>query len=231
MTLSPRLAAIARLIPAGSRVADVGTDHGYLPVWLRQTGRSPFIIATDIRPGPLDAARQSAMRHGIESGIDFRLADGLAEVLPHEVDTVVIAGMGGETIAGILNRTPWLKAGEHRIILQPQSKIPELMDALALGGYRVSDQHLVEDTGEIYTVYEVTVGAMAPSIGGARYIHPVLLARGDDLLEPYLAGLCGKLRRAVEGLEKSQRPEDQDKRSEFQLILQELEKWRGAHRK
>ncbi|MCL2827597.1 MAG: class I SAM-dependent methyltransferase [Oscillospiraceae bacterium] len=231
MTLSPRLAAMARLIPAGSRVADVGTDHGYLPVWLRQTGRCPFVIATDIRPGPLDAARQSAERHGIKSGIDFRLADGLGGVLPQEVDTVVIAGMGGETIGGILARTPWLKTGEYRIILQPQSKSPELMDALALGGYRVSDQHLAEDAGEIYTIYEAAAGDMAPPVGGARYIHPALLERGDALLELYLAGLCGKLRRAIEGLERSRRPEDQDKRSEFQLTLQELEQWRGVHSK
>jgi len=226
MTLSPRLGAIARLIPSGSRVADVGTDHGYLPIWLRTEGRSPFVIATDLRPGPLEAARKNAGRYGIETGIDFRLADGLDGILPQEVDTVVIAGMGGETIAGILERAPWLKAEGYRIILQPQSKVPELMDALAWVGYGVIDQHLVEDAGEIYTIYEVEVGGMERLSGGMRYIHPTLLARGDVPLEAYLSGLCEKLRWAINGLEQSQKAEDGAKRKAFAQTLSDLEQWK-----
>ena len=202
MPLSPRLTAIGCLIPPGSRVADVGTDHGYLSIWLLKQGISPFVIATDLRPGPLEAAKESARQANIQEGISFRLADGLEAVLPHEIDLVVMAGMGGETIGGILSRTPWLKEGGHRLILQPQSKIPLLMDGLAAGGFAVLDQHLVGDGGRIYSIYEVVSGPMEPLRGGARYLHPALLKRGDPLLEAYLTGLCRKLRRALHGLEQ-----------------------------
>jgi len=156
MNLPPRLFAIARLIPPGSRVADVGTDHGKLAVWLLEQGVCSCVVATDVAPGPLSAARRNAMRAGVVSGLDFRLADGLAAVSPEEIDMVVIAGMGGETIMRILARTPWLKSESYRIILQPQSKIPELLDFLSIEGYLILAQHFVEDAGRQYTIFEVT---------------------------------------------------------------------------
>ena len=156
MHISPRLCAIGRLISPGSRVADVGTDHGYLPVWLTQQGRCPFVIATDVATGPLDAARRSADQAGITSGIDFRLADGLDAVRPDEVDTIIIAGMGGETMAGILYRAPWLKSEPYRILLQPQSKVPELIDFLSEEGYCLLDQHVAIEGRRHYIIFEVT---------------------------------------------------------------------------
>ena len=99
--LQPRLRAIADLVPAGSRLLDVGTDHGYIPVALRLAGRIPSAIASDIGAEPLDHARRTAARYEADR-IDFRLCDGLAAVAPEETDTIVIAGMGGDTIAAIL---------------------------------------------------------------------------------------------------------------------------------
>jgi len=114
------------------------------------------VVATDVAQGPLETAKRSAARAGITSGIAFRLADGLLAVSSEEVDTVVIAGMGGETIMGILEGAPWLKAEPYRIILQPQSKIPELMDFLLVEGYCILEQHLVEEAERRYTIFEVT---------------------------------------------------------------------------
>jgi len=225
MTLAPRLAAIANLIPPGSRVCDVGTDHGQLPVWLLKEGRCPFVIATDLNPGPLETAKRTAKQVGIQSGLEFRLADGLAGVAPHEVDTVVIAGMGGETIAWILGQTSWLPAPGYRLILQPQSKLPELMKALAELGCRVQNQHLVEDAGKLYTILEVTAGQMASPVGGALYVHQSLLARGDPLLGRYLTELCRKFRRALDGLEQAAGTEE--KQRELKQILTDLEQWKG----
>ena len=224
--LSPRLEAIGRLIPVSSRVADVGTDHGYLPIWLIEGGISPFVIATDLRPGPLEAAKENAGRAGIREGLSFRLADGLEAVLPHEVDVVVMAGMGGETIGGIIRRTPWLKEGTHRLILQPQSKIPRLMDELAAAGCCVLDQHLAAEAGRIYPIYEVVPGSMEALRGGARYIHPALLRRGDPLLGAYLAGLRAKLRRALFGLEQGGGKES-NKWTELHEALGDFDRWKG----
>jgi len=229
MTLSPRLAAIARLIPPGSRVCDVGTDHGRLPVWLAERQICPFIIATDLNPGPLESAKQTALQAGLHRGIAFRLANGLGAVAPQEVDTVVIAGMGGETILGILADAPWLRAPGYRLILQPQSKVPELIDALARRGYRVQNQHLVEDAGKLYTIFEAAAGETPPPTGGARYIHHSLLARRDPLLKVYLTQLCTKLSRAIHGLEQAEN--SAEKRAEFTAALADLAQWRGEFEK
>ncbi|MCL2587804.1 MAG: class I SAM-dependent methyltransferase [Oscillospiraceae bacterium] len=225
MALSPRLRAIADLIPAGSRVADVGTDHGYLPVWLVEQGISSFVVATDVAAGPLETAKRSAERAGVLSGLHFRFADGLDAVSPDEVDTVVIAGMGGETILGIVQRAPWLLLRQIRIVLQPQSKIPELMDGLAALGYCIVDQHLVVETGKLYTIFEVTAGAMESPLDGLRYVNKTLLSRGDPLLESYLAELCDKLNWALCGLERAGEA-SVEKRAELTRALTDLERFR-----
>ncbi|MCL2563507.1 MAG: class I SAM-dependent methyltransferase [Oscillospiraceae bacterium] len=223
MQLSPRLAAVARLILPGSRVADVGTDHGHLPVWLITEGGCPFVVATDVAPGPLDAARRSAARAGGLSGVEFRLADGLGAVSPDEVDTVVIAGMGGETTLGIIERAPWLKLGAHRMILQPQSKVPELLDGLAAAGYRVDDQHLAAETGRMYTMFEVTAGVVEPPVGGLRYVNRALLERGDPLLGAYLDMLTARLGRMLRGLEQA--GTEPERRAELARAIADFERW------
>ena len=108
MELSPRLDAIARQVPQGARLADIGTDHGYLPVWLLMRGTIERAIAADLREGPLGRARKTARQYGQSEKISFRLCDGLTDIDPDEVDVITIAGMGGETIATILEAAPWI---------------------------------------------------------------------------------------------------------------------------
>ena len=102
LQLQPRLQCIASLVPQGARLADVGTDHGYLPVWLLQHGRIESAIASDINALPLDHARATAREYGVTERMDFRLCPGLAKIKAEECDAIAIAGMGGETIAQIL---------------------------------------------------------------------------------------------------------------------------------
>lgn len=106
ITLQPRLRLLAEMTPPGGRLADIGTDHGYLPVWLLQEGRIPSAIAADVGAEPLEHARRTAEEYETQ-GLDFRLCDGLSGIEPEETDTVVIAGMGGETIRDILRAAPW----------------------------------------------------------------------------------------------------------------------------
>jgi len=227
MELSPRLALIASLIEPGSRVCDVGTDHGHLPVYLLEQGICPFAIATDLNSDPLESSRRTASVAGVV-GISFRLADGLGAVAPHEIDTVVMAGMGGETIMGILAGANWLNEGSYRLILQPQSKLPELMTALAQGGYCIQNQHLAEDAGKLYTVLEVTAGQMKVPAGGAQYVHESLRKRGDPLLEAYLDGICKKLSRALEGLKQAEG--EAEKCAVYTQTLADLNHWRGERK-
>ena len=144
-------------MPEGCRLADVGTDHGYLPVYLLQRRRIRGAVAADIGAEPLAHARRTAEAYGVE-GIDFRLCDGLRDIAPDEVDTVVIAGMGGETIIAILEGAAWTKDGAHTLLLQPMTKAADLRYWLSVNGYSFTEERLVWDKNYLYPVLRVTGG-------------------------------------------------------------------------
>ncbi|MBR2716106.1 MAG: SAM-dependent methyltransferase, partial [Oscillospiraceae bacterium] len=173
--LDNRLRLIAALAAGGGRVADVGTDHGYIPVYLAQTGLAERITASDVNPGPLQAARRSAERYGVADRIGFVLSDGLENV-PRDVDTVIVAGMGGETIQGILERADWLREKDARLILQPQSKLPELTSWLRENGYALTDAALAREGDRYYPVLTVR-----PGEGGAEDAEALLLEKREPL--------------------------------------------------
>jgi len=150
--LSARLMAVAGFIEKDSNVADIGTDHGFLPVYLAQNGLAQRIIASDKSAGSLKAALRSAEKFGVTDKISFVVAPGLAGVDEAEVDTIVIAGMGGETIMNILAEAPWTKRSDLNIIMQPQTKIEILNSWLHENGYSIRDTAQAQEKGRIYTV-------------------------------------------------------------------------------
>lgn len=149
--LSKRLSAVASLIPDGARVADIGTDHAYLPIALAASGRVGKIIACDIHKGPLEVAKRNLAVSGV-GGVDLRLGDGLSPVGEEEVDTVVIAGMGGEVIASVLASAGWVKSRRTLLILQPMSSAEDLRLFLSDGGFSIRRELAVEDAGRVYAV-------------------------------------------------------------------------------
>ena len=157
ITLQPRLRLLAEMTPPGGRLADIGTDHGYLPVWLLQEGRIPSAIAADVGAEPLEHARRTAAEYETQ-GLDFRLCDGLSGIEPEETDTVVIAGMGGETIRDILRAAPWAADGHHTLLLQPMTKVELLRGWLRENGYICTEERLVQDKGKLYVILSVTGG-------------------------------------------------------------------------
>ena len=150
--LPERLNTIAGLIKNGSSVADIGTDHGYLPIYLALKGMARDIIASDISAEALKAALQNAAKHGVGDKITFIAAPGLAGVGESEADTIVIAGMGGETIVSILAGAPWTKRRGVKLILQPQTKTGELCEWLCGNGCAIQDAKLARDRGRLYVV-------------------------------------------------------------------------------
>ena len=156
--LSNRLRAIAGFIEEGTSVADIGTDHGYLPVHLALSGFAERIIASDISVGSLSAARRSAEKYGVTEKIKFINAPGLDGVMEDEADTIVIAGVGGETMVSILSATPWVKNGKT-LVLQPQSKLKDLLNYLAENGFRIMKTRLVQDKGKVYVVLKCVARA------------------------------------------------------------------------
>ena len=214
LQLQPRLQLLADLVPDGSRLADIGTDHGYLPVRLLQDGRIPSAIAADVGREPLQHAVRTAEEHGV-AGIDFRLCDGLRGVSPQEVDTIVIAGMGGETIIHILSAADWTKEpGRYTLLLQPMTKTGELRRWLSDNGYCFTAERLVWDKDFLYPVMVVTGGQQ--SISEMEQEYGIRLS-DDPLYGEFLDRQIAKLQRAAEGKCRS---EKEEVRAEAQQMLQ-----------
>ena len=152
MQLSKRLSAIADMVTDGNRIADVGCDHGYLPVYLVQQGRIPSAIAMDINEGPLKRAEAHIREYGLEAFIGTRRSDGLQALHPHEADTLVIAGMGGLLTERILREGSELLPYFREMILQPQSDVPVVRGFLLENGYRIPEEEMVLEEGKYYFI-------------------------------------------------------------------------------
>lgn len=226
--LSPRLQMVADFVPPCACAADIGTDHGYLPIWLLQNGVIRSAIAADIHAGPLANARQSAAAYDLEEHFRFVQADGLRFPDAQAADVVTIAGMGGETICAILAAAPWLQEG-RRLILQPQSKVAELIDWLWRSGFTIEDAALCRDAGKRYLALRV----LGQTAAQAYTLEQLLLRRRDPLLPEHLTEEIRRQTRARAGMAHAKQiPATElaalDARlSQLQACLKEVQTWQS----
>lgn len=192
--LSPRLQACCSFIAPGQRVADIGTDHGYLGIWLLQKGIANSVIAADIVPGPLSAAKHNAIKFGCADRMEFHLSDGVRSI-PRDFDVMVCAGMGADTMIHILDDAPWLKNKAYTLILQCQSKTPTLRRYLSENGFRIYDETVLRDGRFLYTVMEVGYRPDTPKLTpGEWYFPPALLENPAVELPAYYRWVLDGLR-------------------------------------
>lgn len=150
--LDDRLITCASFVRNGTALADIGTDHAYLPVWLAKKGIIKSAVAADIRPLPLKSGRENIEKYGCGDIVTARLSDGLDEIACDEADDIVMAGMGAELICNIIDRTPWLKDSTKRLILQPMTRAHVLRKYLADNGFDILDEKACVQSGKSYTV-------------------------------------------------------------------------------
>ncbi len=155
MKLSPRLKAAADFVRCGKKIADIGTDHAHLPIYLVKNGICPCAVASDVRPGPIANAKENVEQAGLEDKISLRLASGLDKVKPDEADDIVIAGMGGILISELIEKATWLKDTEKHLVLQPQSHAEILREFLTQNGYYIEKEEICEDAGRLYCVMSI----------------------------------------------------------------------------
>lgn len=203
--MNKRLELIASILPYGRGFADVGTDHGYLPVYMAQHGYSGKIIASDINEGPLSTAVASAWQAGVEDRICFRLCDGLDGCGSEELDTVVIAGMGGDTICGILDRADWVMCRDILLILQPMTKAEVLRYWLTNNDFAICGEWLIEENGEIYQILSARFGARTPLSDAELFTGRYDLAVGNALFNVQLEALIKRFEKAAAGMGKAPR--------------------------
>lgn len=158
MKISDRLWQVASMIEPGSIVADVGTDHGYLPIYLVKMGISPQVIAMDIHEGPLEKARKNIEKLGGGDKIQLRLSDGL-ENLKEIPDVITICGMGGRLISRILNDAGDKLSKVKEIIASPQSEIMQFREYLEANDFEISDEAMIQEEGQYYVIIKCHPGA------------------------------------------------------------------------
>ena len=151
--LDKRLLKIAECVRKGSVVADIGTDHAYLPLYLVKKGICKSALACDVRKGPLLNAQKSVKDAGAESLIELRQSDGLSKINAGECDDIVISGLGGTLMKRILSECNWLKDKRYNLILAPQSHAYEVIDYLVRNGFEIYRDFVTEDNGFVYYIF------------------------------------------------------------------------------
>ncbi|PXV93577.1 tRNA (adenine22-N1)-methyltransferase [Lachnotalea glycerini] len=177
MQLSNRLSAVADMVSKGNRLVDVGTDHGYLPIYLIEKGQIPSAIALDINQGPIQRAKEHIGEHNLEGHIETRLSDGVAALKQGEGDTLVIAGMGGGLVIHIITNGEQVLPHFKEFILQPQSEIEQVRRFLIREKYTITQEHMIEEEGKFYPMMKAIKGVCID------YDRTVFYKYGKGLLE------------------------------------------------
>lgn len=201
MQLSKRLLTVANMVTSARCLADVGTDHGYIPIYLVEEGRAAASIAMDVNQGPLKRAEANIESHGLSSKIQTRLSDGVQALKEGEADSVVIAGMGGGLVQKILREGSGVLKGVEYLILQPQSELEEVRRFLYANGYEIEDEEMVLEDGKYYPMMKAVHARQAGALTDLEYKYgPVLLRKKHECLLKYLEWEQAVLNNVLEGL-------------------------------
>ena len=206
--MNKRLALIADLIRDGKGLIDVGTDHGYLPVWLAEKNYSGRLLASDINPAPLASARKTASAAALEGRIEFLLCDGLELCPPEAVDTIVIAGMGGDLICRILDRAEFCMSERYTLILQPMTKAEVLRYWLVNNGFRLVEEPLVRDGGILYQVIKAQFCENMALSDAELFSGAFKNIQNEELCAVWLDELAARFRKEEQGQMSASRPDD-----------------------
>ena len=218
LPLSKRLLACARFVAPGDRVADIGCDHGYLGIYLLQQGIASSVIASDVNEQPLQCAVINAEKYGFRDKMTFYLSDGVRNI-PRDFDCMVCAGMGADTIMSIIhNSAEWLKDSRYRLILQCQSKRPELRQWLYDEGFRVNRETLAKDGKFVYSIMEVVFEPGHGITPAETYITKQLLDDNHPLLPEYYERVKHGVELTIFGLKRA----NDDQLPIYETILADL---------
>ena len=207
MKLSRRLETIASFVPEGSAVADIGTDHGYIPIHLVQEGKAKHAIAMDVRKGPWLRAQAHIHEAGLEAHVEVRLSDGLLKLEQNEADCVVIAGMGGELIIHILEEGRGLWEGIPHWVLSPHSELDKVRRFLEEQEFFIERETMIKEEGKFYTVMGINrtdkAGEKDEREISYRYGRSLIESK-DPVLKEYLKKEEEQLEQIMSGLSESQ---------------------------
>ena len=193
--LDDRLSAVASLVRNNKRVADIGTDHGYLVAYLVENGICPSGIAADLRKGPLENARQTVIQQGLSDKIQLILSDGLQNIPENDCDDIVIAGMGGNLIAEILEKAAWVKNERINIVAQPMTHAEVLRQYFIENGFTITEEKTATDGKRYYCIISASyTGSIEKHTSSYIYTGEIKPENDTDIkyLEKILTALTKK---------------------------------------
>lgn len=198
--LSQRLSAIAESLSEGGLVCDVGSDHGALPLFLLRTGKCSSTIVTDLNEKPLERAKENFRKAAVFEKATFVLTDGIEEVLPLKPDSFVIAGMGGETIVGILNRGLNQITKGTQFLLQPMTKVSSLRRYLYETGFNVSAEKLVYENGKFFIIIQAVFDGVIRKNDDFYYEYGEFLVKQNNKeIRAFFSSLLSSLESIIDG--------------------------------
>jgi len=203
MNLSKRLFAVAKEVPPNSKIADIGTDHAYLPIYLFKNKRIKKAIASDINKGPLEKANNNIIKNNADAIIETRLGNGLEVLKENEVDTIILAGMGGMLIIDILKKRPDILKSIKRLILQAQLDQKELRKYLHSINYKIINEQLVYEENKYYWIITSEAGKEKYEKEIFYLYGKILIEKKDPLLKQYIKEEINKLNNLLRLLNES----------------------------
>ena len=220
MELDKRLAALADLVPQGARLADIGTDHAYLPAWLVEQLRISSAIASDVLPGPCRAAEKTVAAAGLSDKISVRCGDGLATILPGEADTIVIAGMGGPTMIAILERGMDVLAKTEHLLLQPMGGTATVRRWLYEHGWFLDAETIAVERGRWYEILSARRGEKKCPNEALLWLGPVLTETKHPLLAAHADQVVERLEKTLAAMQNGKNTEEKQQR--YRRLLDEI---------
>ena len=220
LRLNPRLQKIAELIPPCKSLADIGTDHAYIPLFAVLDGKAKRAVASDIKLGPVARAAENIKKFGLESEIIVRLGPGLATVSPDEAEVIVIAGMGGMLIADILEQAKEVVKSAKLLILQPMTAAMELRDYLGQNDFDAREEYLAAEEDKLYNIILAVPGGKTVYTEKERLLGKGLDKTSPELFPEYITRLESKLKKRIEGLHASKLEENTEKAKEIERLLE-----------
>ena len=222
--IGERLHTAASMVPPCHTMADIGTDHGYLPAYLILSGRCRQVIASDIAEGPCQAAAETRNKYNLRSTMEIRTAPGLQGLRAGEAETVVIAGMGGATIVSILDESPEIAASVRSFVLQPMNAANLLRRWLAQHEYRIAEEALCRENGHIYIVMKAVHAERRQELSSLEAeLGPCILKEKPDLWQEFVKGKAEHYRRLLRQMEISAAAMNSDKYKNLKNLLGQVD--------
>lgn len=215
--LDSRLSAVADLVRSGTRFADVGTDHAYLPTFLLMGGKIEYAVCSDLRKGPLKNAEETVKKYGVADKVDLRLSDGLDAYSDGEVNEIAIAGMGGLLISEFIERTEWLKTPDIHLILQPMTHAEDLRKTLYENGFYIDKEIAVKDGDKLYIIISAYFSGAVETRTAFECVIGEIYKNTDPVSKEYLDSLLKKYTVKYEMLKKAGKDY-----CETELVVKEL---------